>query len=56
MPTESIYLRKENREKMRAAQEKTGLSLARLINLLVEEGHLDEVVAKHSKGSLRSAF
>ena len=56
MPTESVYLRKGNREKLRKAQEKTGFSLARLINLLVEEGYLDELLAKRSKGSLRSAF
>jgi hypothetical protein len=56
MPTESVFIRKGNREKLRKAEEKTGFSLARLINLLVEEGYLDEVVAKHGKGSLRSAF
>jgi hypothetical protein len=56
MPTESVFLRKGNREKLRKAEEKTGLSLARLINLLMEEGHLDELVTKHRKGSLRSAY
>jgi len=56
MPTESIFLRKENREKLRKAEEKTGFSLARLINLLVEDGYLDELVAKRRKGNLRSAF
>lgn len=56
MPTESIFLRKGNREKLRKAEEKTGFSFARLINLLVEDGYLDELVAKRGKGSLRSAF
>jgi hypothetical protein len=56
MPTESVFLRKANREKLRKAEEKTGLSLARLINLLVEDGHLDELVTKHRKGNLRSAY
>jgi hypothetical protein len=41
---------------MRKAEEKTGFSLARLINLLVEESYLDELVVKHGKVSLRSAF
>ncbi len=56
VPTESVFLRKANREKLRKAEEKTGLSLARLINLLVEDGHLDELVTKHRKGNLRSAY
>ena len=56
MPTESVFLRKENREKLRKAEEKTSFSLARLINLLVEEGYLDELVTKHRKGNLRSAY
>jgi len=53
MPTESVFLRKGNREKLRKAEEKTGLSLARLINLLVEEGHLYKLVIKHGKSNLR---
>jgi hypothetical protein len=56
MPTESVFIRKGNREKLRKAEEKTGLSLARLINLLVEEGYLDELLTKHRRGNLRSAF
>jgi hypothetical protein len=56
MPTESVFIRKRNREKLRKAEEKTGLSLARLINLLVEEGYLDELLTKHRKTNLRSAF
>jgi len=56
MPTESVFLRKGNREKLSKAEEKTGLSLARLINLLVEDGYLDELVTKHRKGNLRSAY
>jgi hypothetical protein len=56
MPTESVFLRKCNREKLRKVEEKTGLSLARLINLLVEEGHLDEFLTEHRKANLRSAF
>ena len=52
VPTESVYIRKENRMRLRVAEEKTDLSLARLINLLIEDGHLDEVVVKHSKGTL----
>jgi len=56
MPTESVFIRKGNREKLRKAEEKTGLSLARLINLMVEEGHLDELITKHRKGNLKSAF
>jgi hypothetical protein len=56
MPTESVFIRKGNREKLRKAEEKTGLSLARLLNLLVEDGHLDELVTKHRRGNLRSAF
>ena len=43
-------------EKMRRAEEKTGFSLARLINLLMEEGYLDELMVKHRKGSIKSAF
>jgi len=49
MPTESVFLRKGNREKLRKAEEKTGFSLVRLIDLLVEEGYLDELVVKHRK-------
>jgi hypothetical protein len=56
MPTESVFIRKGNREKLRKAEEKTGLSLARLINLLVEEGYLDELLTKHRRADLRSAF
>ena len=56
MSTESVFLRKANREKLRKAEEKTGLSLARLINLRVEESHLDELVTKHRKGNLKSAY
>lgn len=55
MPTESVYISKENWLKLRKAAEKTGESLPRLINLLVEEGHLEEVVARRGVGSLRSA-
>jgi len=55
MPTESVYIRKENWLKLRKAAEKTGESVPRLINLLVEEGHLEEVLAKRDVGSLRSA-
>ena len=55
MPTESVFIRKGNREKLRKAEEKTGLSLARLLNLLVEDGHLDELVTKHGKGNLKAA-
>lgn len=56
MPTETVYIRKENRMRLRKAEERTGLSLARLLNLFVEEGYLEKVVAKHAKGSLRSAY
>jgi hypothetical protein len=56
MPTESVFLRKGNHEKLRKAEEKTSLSLARLINLLVEEGYLDELLTKHRKANLRYAF
>ena len=56
MPTESVFIRKGNREKLRKAEEKTGLSLARLLNLLVEEDYLDELLAKYRRGNLRSAF
>ena len=56
MPTEVVYIRKANREKLKRAEERTGKTLARLLNLFVEDGHLDEVEAKHSKGSLRSAY
>jgi len=55
MPTESVYIRKENWLRLRKAAEKTGESLPRLINILVEDGHLEEVVAKRGVGSLRSA-
>jgi len=55
MPTESVYIRKDNWLKLRKAADKTGESVPRLINLLVEEGHLEEVVAKRGVGSLRSA-
>jgi len=55
MPTESVYIRKDNWLKLRKAAEKTGESVPRLINLLVEEGHLEEVLAKRGVGSLRSA-
>jgi hypothetical protein len=55
VPTEVVYIRKANREKLKKAEETTGKTLARLLNLFVEDGHLEEVVAKHSKGSLRSA-
>lgn len=55
MPTESVYIRKENWLKLRNAAEKTGESVPRLLNLLVEDGHLEEVVAKRGMGSLRSA-
>jgi hypothetical protein len=30
--------------------------LARLLNLLVEEGYLDDLLTKHRRGNLRSAF
>jgi len=55
MPTESVYIRKENWLKLRKAAEETGESIPRLINLLVEDGHLKEVVAKRNMGSLRLA-
>jgi len=54
MPTESVYIRKENWLKLRKAAEKTGQSVPRLLNLLVEDGHLEEVLAKRGMGSLRS--
>jgi len=52
MPTENVFLRKGNREKLRKAEERTDLSLARLINFLVEEGHLEELLTKYGKGNL----
>jgi len=55
VPTESVYIRKENWLKLRKAAEKTGESVPRLLNLLVEEGYLEEVLAKRGVGSLRSA-
>ena len=55
-PREQWGLKTKKSEKLRKAEEKTGFSLARLINLLVEEGYLDELVVKHRKVSLRSAF
>jgi len=54
VPTESVYIRKENWLKLRKAAEKTGESVPRLLNLLVEEGYLEEVLAKRGMGSLRS--
>ncbi len=50
VPTEVVYIRKANREKLKRAEERTGKTLARLLNLFVEDGHLEEVEAKHSKG------
>jgi len=54
VPTESVYIRKENWLKLRKAAEKTGESVPRLLNLLVEEGYLEEVLAKRGMGNLRS--
>ncbi len=42
--------------RVRKAEEKTGLSLARLINLLEEDGDLDKLINKHRKDTLRSSF
>jgi len=56
VPTEVVYIQKTNREKLKRAEERTGKTLPRLLNLFVEDGHLQEVVDKHGKGSLRSAY
>jgi hypothetical protein len=52
----TIGFQNKKSEKLRKAEEKTVFSLVRLINLLVEEGYLDELVVKHRKGRIKSAF
>lgn len=54
VPTLSVFFRKENYEALRKAEEKTDRTIGNLLNKLVKD-HLQDIVAKEQKGSLRSA-